>query len=112
MNVKRTSVWHRCLFEDPFFMDLDSSVKWECFHDTGFTFAAKMSSQLPGQNVINSKTLLSVSLHPVTSSWKKSPYPVSRLIHLKVSPKLIKSGVLKRKNQDTCLNQNRRIFLH
>jgi hypothetical protein len=50
----KNSVWHRMLFPDPFFCDFDGTNVWKCEQHTSFLFGAKLSSQLPRQNIIPS----------------------------------------------------------
>lgn len=64
MNPKCCSVWHRCLFEDMFFMDFDERVQWTCFHDTSVNFGAG------------------------------SKYPVKRLKHISIAPLLTVYGLI------------------
>jgi hypothetical protein len=51
LNARRCSVWYRCLFDDPFLLDLDYH-HWQCFEDKSLLFAAKMTRRLPRQNLL------------------------------------------------------------
>lgn len=50
---EKNSVWHRMIFPDPFFCDLDTSHNWICEKCISYGFGAKISSQLPRQNIIH-----------------------------------------------------------
>jgi hypothetical protein len=67
LNRKRISVYYRCLFDDPFFTDLDDGV-WGCHEDFSVSFAAKACSQLPAQNVVTGPPSpgLALALEPAT----------------------------------------------
>jgi hypothetical protein len=52
LDARRCSVWYRCLFDDPFLLDLDGR-DWECFEDASLSFAAKMTGRLPRQNLLS-----------------------------------------------------------
>ena len=45
MKSDATSVWFRCLFEDPFIADL-TGLDWECYEDASVRFAAKVCSHV------------------------------------------------------------------
>jgi hypothetical protein len=52
LDARRASVWYRCLFDDPFLLDLDRP-DWQCFEDGSVSFAAKMTRRLPRQNLLS-----------------------------------------------------------
>ncbi len=52
LDPRRSSVCYRCLFADPFFVDLGGG-EWSCHRDVSVRFAAKMASQLARQNVVS-----------------------------------------------------------
>lgn len=52
LDARRASVWYRCLFDDPFLLDLDCP-DWQCFEDRSVRFAAKMARRLPRQNLLS-----------------------------------------------------------
>jgi hypothetical protein len=55
INTSRVRVFYRCLFEDPFVAFKSTQLpRWTCRHDTSTIFGAKMSTQLPHQNIVTS----------------------------------------------------------
>lgn len=89
------SVWYRMLFSDPFFNDYDEQNSWQAGKHKGIKFAAKISSQLMRQNIVQTNhTVEAMQLLPVATtrgspnelgtSWNyidpaiKFNYPVQR----------------------------------
>jgi hypothetical protein len=52
LNARRSRVWYRCLFDDPFLWN-EGGSDWQCFEDASLGFAAKMTRRLPRQNLLS-----------------------------------------------------------
>jgi hypothetical protein len=46
------NMWHRAIFPDPFFCDLDTTHEWNCEKSNSVWYGTKISTQLPRQNII------------------------------------------------------------
>jgi hypothetical protein len=103
LNPAETDVLYRCLFDDPFFAELNSSEPWTCYLENSTQFAAKFLAQLSRQNVIlsanfsaNSARKQSVVLQPAQLSkpWKILASPIERSSYTAIHPQLIGSHPL------------------
>ena len=105
MNSKVCSVYHRCLFSDPFFAipEIDNIDNWTCHIDNGVQFGTKVSSQLPAQNIIHAESSVSeVYLELVDrSGWNIISLPIYRSKYIHVEAELINKRKLpKQKDVD------------
>lgn len=91
MNNKM-SVYHRCLFEDPFFgQHSNDPAYWACYEDTSISFKARACNQLPAQNLIDGrieKPFPFLQTRDMTAQilkyWKILPSPIHRFFLLNV----------------------------
>ncbi len=87
MDPERTDVLFRCLFDDPFFADLDPEREWTCSADDSVVFGDRMSAQLPRQNLfagVHPSRPLRLGPAPATRSWSIVPLPVERARYVEV----------------------------
>ncbi|AYV78578.1 MAG: hypothetical protein Edafosvirus19_5 [Edafosvirus sp.] len=91
MNAKLSSVYHRCLFTDPFLAIAtnETEINWTCRFDPSMKFGTKVCSQLPCQNIIfDEKTDETLPLELVDrSSWSLIPLPIQRCKYIPIEMK-------------------------
>jgi hypothetical protein len=87
LNPRRSSVWYRCLFDDPFLLDLDRGI-WQCFEDGSLRFAARMTRRMPRQNVLSGAPTPGspLAVEPVLPRrhWEVRPHGVGAIRYVPV----------------------------
>jgi hypothetical protein len=95
LDPAQTSVFYRCLFDDPFFAELPPSPAWTCSLDPSVRFAAKAARQLPRQIAIlaNPASGPRLELQPVAPNppWRILAPPIGKARYVAVEPRLVGS---------------------
>jgi hypothetical protein len=99
LDPAQTDVLYRCLFHDPFFVELNSSEPWTGYLDHSIQFAAKSSAQLPRQNILlpaGADTKQPVTLGPalLNQPWKILASPIKHSRYIATQPQLIHTCLL------------------
>jgi hypothetical protein len=98
LDPGQTTVFYRCLFDDPFFAELPPDHTWTCSIDLSVRFAAKASMQLPRQNVIvaNPPEGPRLELQAVAPNppWRILSAPIGKSRYVAVEPRLVGSANL------------------
>ncbi|AYV81359.1 MAG: hypothetical protein Harvfovirus29_8 [Harvfovirus sp.] len=76
LNSKKSNIWYRSVFDDPFFAHDEKTKNWTCELDS-VTMMAKPNSQLPRQNLlIPTGPYAPLMLESVERNWNLIPLPV------------------------------------
>ena len=108
MSAKLTSVFHRCLFTDPFLGFETHHENWTCRMDLSVKFMAKINSQLPCQNLIINDLFSKLGnefldIEEIDRSyWNIIPLPIKRVKYILIEnlEKKIVKKIKLRKQKD------------
>lgn len=99
LNSKMSSVYYRCVFNDPF-IAVKGDIVMTCYMDASLIFLNKINSHLPCQNLVvrDFQTMSEMTELPLNiyeyNHWKLKPFPVKRSIYTPIELKWLSTNKL------------------